>query len=101
MKQLEADLRRVIRESVNLSGREFIALQLLRYEKLLRAVWDAALEGDLNAHDRARLTLGEENRLLGIDRTVIEVDSTSDVGKWLAEMLSAAEESESDDIEDE
>lgn len=43
-------------------------LTLARYEKLLAAVWQDAISGDMEAHEQARKVIADSRKMLGIDR---------------------------------
>lgn len=96
-KALEEDLRKVLTAMVDRPAKAWLGLHIERHERLLNAVWEAAMSGDLNAHNRALQTLESEGKLLKLQTTTVEVDS-SDVGRWLTEMLTSDDEISEEEI---
>ncbi len=50
-----------------------LALQFIRYEALLQALWPRAMNGDLKASDRVLKIMDRLNRLLGIPDLKVEL----------------------------
>lgn len=62
-------VRRAIRRTHQEGATELIALETSRLERLQRAVWAAAMKGDLFAVDRVLRIMERRAKLLGLDQT--------------------------------
>jgi hypothetical protein len=72
--------RRAIAKVVQEPAREALALELLRTEALLEAVWDKAMLGRIGPHQQALNTVAFRAKLLGLNGAV-KIDLTSDTAQ--------------------
>jgi uncharacterized membrane protein YccC len=97
-KALRADLRKVLKDMIDLPAQELLALQYHRLEVLIQSLWKAALEGDLQTHDRVLKLIMEQNRFMNVGAKNVGEDDGSDVSKWLEALINDAAEAEAEDI---
>lgn len=84
---LEADMRKVLKSLVERPAIEFVALQYARQEELLKAVWDEALLGNLDAHKAARETINDQSKLLNLKGYSDDTRDNSDVAIFINSMM--------------
>jgi len=81
------DINRAIREIPRADTEELVALELLRLDALLEAMWVEALGGSTWHVDRCLAISDRRARLLGLDQpTKVEVRSVSDLDAALFEL---------------
>lgn len=78
-----------LREITRDSAENVLILHLDRYDQLLNAVYDQALEGDPQAIDRALAILARVEKLHGVE-SPREADKTLETYNALGELLKAA-----------
>lgn len=97
LQTLKNDLRKALNEAVTVQSRQLVTLQYLRYERLLRAVFVAAMNGDIDAHKQALATIKQQSELMKLNQTTH--DDGGEVDKWLDDML--GEETMDDELDEE
>lgn len=100
-KVIRQELRRLLKNMVELPAQELLALQYHRFEVLIRSIWREAVAGDLQTHDRLLKLLVEQGKMMKMGAAGNGEDDGSDVAKWLNALVSDAGEAEAEDIEDE
>ncbi|MGH7954739.1 MAG: hypothetical protein ACREOZ_02135 [Gloeomargaritales cyanobacterium] len=95
LQTLRNDIKKALDDSITMQSRELVALQYARYERLLRVVFSAACNGDLDAHKQALSTIKQQSELMQLNKTTN--DDGGEVDRWLNEML--GEDELEDDLE--
>lgn len=99
LQQLRADLRKAMKEAER-PVTEWLAVQTARYEALLRAVWQNALDGDVKAHNAALDTIRDQSKLLDLGGASDASRDNSDVAVYMNYILNETMEADADDIDD-
>lgn len=61
-------INRAVKDIYKGEATEYVELTLDRLEQLLSAVWDPAMEGEIDAHEQARKVVADMRKMLGIDK---------------------------------